>query len=67
LKEYSEINKKSPAANERFGAMAGVSPQKRQCDFASFAPAQASVNPPLPQAAATLAEMRGRQSVLTNE
>jgi len=38
--------KEMPAYNGRFGAMAGVAPQKRQCDFGSFAPARASVSPP---------------------
>jgi hypothetical protein len=41
--------------NGRFGTMAGVAPQKRQCNFGSFAPARTLVSPPLRQAASTLA------------
>ena len=40
--------------NGRFRASGGVSPQKRQCDFGSFAPARAAVNPRLREAASTL-------------
>jgi hypothetical protein len=29
----------------RFGTMAGVAPQKRHCDFGSFAPSRALVSP----------------------
>jgi len=52
---------KTPAPNERFHAMAGVAPQKRQCDFGSFAPARAAVSPPLREAATTLSVMRGQR------
>jgi len=34
---------KTPAPNGRFRAMAAATPQKRQCDFAGFAPARSSV------------------------
>ena len=44
-----------PAHNGRFYEMAAVAPQKRQCDFGSFAPARSSVKPPLHKAASTLA------------
>ena len=50
---------KTPADNGRFRASGGVAPQKRQCDFGSFAPARASVNPRLREAASTLAAMQG--------
>ena len=32
-----------PAANGRFGVMAAVAPQKRQCEFESLYPAENSV------------------------
>ena len=38
-----EKNEESTAANERFYEMAVVAPHKRQCDFASFTPAQTAV------------------------
>ena len=43
-----------PAGNGRFGAMAAVAPQKRQCELGSYYPAGALVKPPLRQAAGTL-------------
>jgi len=46
-----------PAANERFHAMAGVAPHKRQCELASFVPARTVVSPPLREAATTLCAM----------
>ena len=45
---------KMPADNRRFGAMATVTPQKRQCEFGSYYPAGTLVKPPLRQAAGTL-------------
>jgi hypothetical protein len=53
-----EMMRKCTTDNGRFGTMAGVAPHKRQCNFGSSAPARASVNPPLRQAATTLAVMR---------
>jgi len=37
------MTNKWAAYNERFHEMSAVTPHKRQCDFASFVPAQASV------------------------
>jgi len=54
LKTKSKNGEKCTAPNERFGAMAGVAPHKRQCEFGSFAPARTAVSPPLRQAAAPL-------------
>ena len=34
---------KRPACNGRFGVMAAVAPQKRQCEFGSLYPAGSSV------------------------
>ena len=48
-----------PALNGRFYEMAAVAPQKRQCDFGGFAPAQSSVKPPLHKAAGTLPAIWG--------
>ena len=48
------MTQKKPAHNGRFRASGGVAPQKRQCDFGSFAPARAAVNPRLREAASTL-------------
>jgi hypothetical protein len=39
MEKQSKRQIKTPAANERFGAMAGVRPLKRQCDFGGFVPA----------------------------
>jgi hypothetical protein len=55
-------NKRCPADNERFHAMAGVAPRKRQCDFASSAPARTIVSPPLREAATTLSARRTEQN-----
>jgi hypothetical protein len=57
---------KTPADNGRFRASGGVAPQKRQCDFGSFAPARAVVNPRLREAASTLAAS-GRHRRQTNK
>ena len=46
---------KTPAANGRFGAMAALAPQQRQCELGSYYPAATLVKPPLRQAAGTLA------------
>ena len=43
-----------PAGNWRFGAMAAVAPQQRQCEFGNYYPAGTLVKPPLRQAAGTL-------------
>ena len=53
--ERIQVIEKCTATNKRFGAMAGVAPHKRQCNFGGFAPARASVSPPLRQAATSLA------------
>lgn len=50
-KSEREKGLKCTAANERFHAMAGVAPHKRQCELASFVPARTVVSPPLRQAA----------------
>jgi len=50
-----------PAYNERFHAMAGVAPHKRQCELASFVPARTVVSPPLREAATTLYASEERQ------
>ena len=42
------------APNGRFGAMAALAPQKRQCELESYYPAATLVKPPLRQAARTL-------------
>jgi len=47
-------------ANGRFGAMAALAPQQRQCEFGSYYPAGTLVKPPLRQAARPLGES-GRQ------
>ena len=40
MEEYEQIKySKMPACNGRFGVMAAVAPQKRQCKFASLYPA----------------------------
>jgi hypothetical protein len=41
-----KIQIKTPAANERFGASGGVTPQKRQCENESLQPATTAVSPP---------------------
>ena len=46
------------AANGRFGAMAALAPQQRQCELGSYYPAGTLVKPPLRQAARTLAAIR---------
>jgi len=43
-----------PAYNGRFGKMAAVAPQKRQCELGSYYPAASSVKPPPRKAAGTL-------------
>ena len=47
---------------QRFRASGGVAPQKRQCDFGSFAPARAAVNPRLREAASTLCVVRASKN-----
>ena len=51
---YNKYSRKTLQHNGRFRASGGVAPQKRQCDFGSFAPARAAVNPRLREAASTL-------------
>ena len=46
------------APNGRFGAMAALAPQKRQCELGSYYPAATLVKPPLRQAAGTLCKIR---------
>jgi len=57
-KKYSDKdimkNLKMPAGNGRFGAMAALAPQQRQCELGSYYPAATLVKPPLRQAAGTL-------------
>ena len=60
--EDKGIAKKMPAPNERFHAMAGVAPHKRQCELASFVPARTVVSPPLREAALTLGVSSGQRS-----
>ena len=43
--------KRTPAANGRFGEIAALAPQKRQCEFGSYYPAGTLVKP-LPRKAA---------------
>ena len=45
---------RSTAYNGRFGAMAALAPQQRQCELGSYYPAGTLVKPPLRQAAGTL-------------
>jgi len=45
---------RSTAYNGRFGAMAALAPQQRQCELGSYYPAGTLVKPPLRQAAWTL-------------
>jgi len=45
-----------PAPNEHIGEIAAVTPQKRQCEFGSFAPARTFVKPLPRQYATTLGE-----------
>ena len=52
---------KKAAPNGRFGAMAALAPQQRQCKLGSYYPAETLVKPPLRQAAGTLEASR-RQS-----
>ena len=47
------------AYNGRFGKIAALAPQKRQCEFGSYYPAQTFVKPLPRQAAGTLEAMRG--------
>jgi hypothetical protein len=54
------IKNKRPACNGRFGAMAALAPQQRQCELGSYYPAGTLVKPPLRQAAGTLNETRGQ-------
>ena len=54
-------NRISPAPNGRFGKIAALTPQKRQCEFGSYYPAGTLVKPPPRQAAGTLGAS-GRQS-----
>ena len=51
-----------PAYNGRFGAMAALAPQQRQCELRSYYPAGTLVKPPLRQAAGTLGASGGRRS-----
>ena len=46
--------RKTPAPNGRFGEMAALAPQKRQCELGSYYPAGSSVKPPPRKAAWTL-------------
>ena len=50
-----------PAGNGRFGAMAALAPQKRQCERGSYYPAGTLVKPPLRQAAGTLCTSWGQR------
>jgi len=43
-----------PAVNGRFGEIAALAPQKRQCDFGSYYPAGTFVKPLPRQAAGTV-------------
>jgi hypothetical protein len=43
-----------PACNGRFGEIAALAPQKRQCEFGSYYPARTFVKPLPRQAAGTL-------------
>jgi hypothetical protein len=61
-KNRSERN--ATAANERFGTMAALSPQQRQCELGSYYPAGTLVKLTVHQAAGAmnmLAVIRGRQ------
>jgi hypothetical protein len=50
------------AANERFGASGGVSPQKSQCENESLSPATPAVSPPPSPSRRTLAASVGQPS-----
>jgi hypothetical protein len=51
IEKYDDRKYKLSAPNERFAKMAGVTPQKVQCDFASFISTRTAVNiAPLRQA-----------------
>ena len=58
---------KCTTANGRFRASGGVAPQKRQCDFGSFAPARAAVKPRLREAASTNVARKRGDSAVDNE
>ena len=53
------VEVKMPALNGRFGEIAALTPQKRQCEFGSYYPAGSAVKPPPRQAAGTLGDTRG--------
>jgi len=65
----------STASNRRFGKIAALAPQKRQCEFGSYYPARTFVKPLPRQAAGTLQTSREaqcdweakRQSVADND
>jgi len=52
---------KKTTDNGRFGAMAALAPQQRQCELGSYYPAGALVKPPLRQAAGTLSASGGQR------
>jgi hypothetical protein len=56
-----EINNKTPAVNERFGASGAVPRPKVSADFQVLCLVLSAVNPSPRKAATTLAVMRGRQ------
>ena len=56
-----EREQRATAGNGRFGAMAALAPQQRQCELGSYYPAGTLVKPPLRQAAGTLAAMRRKR------
>jgi len=63
MEKFGIIMCKMPAANGRFHASGGVSPQKHLYKFASASPARTFVNPRLREAAGTLLAMQGLESL----
>jgi hypothetical protein len=53
---------KTPAGNGRFAKMAGVTPQKVQCNFVSFVPARTIVRPATSASRRALGASGGRHS-----
>ena len=56
-----KLTSQSPADNGRFGKIAALAPQQRQCKFASASPARTLVKPLPRQAAGTLHASGQRQ------
>jgi len=57
----------TPAHNWRFGVMAAVTPQKRQCENERFSPARTFVKPPPAPSRRSLTASGGQRSAKLTE